>query len=802
MQTVKTFILLVNLGSPRSTKVSDVRSYLREFLSDRRVIDVNPFFWKIILYLFILPTRPKKTAKLYSRIVENGLFPLMTHTANIAKKIQMFLGYDQYRVEEAFILSTPRVEEKLELFLKEKKSNPDLELLVVPLYPQYSDSTTMSVIDKVNGFFKKREPNLQYQLKKSFFDSKSFILESAKKIDQDLKALKLKGENIDRLILSFHGLPKRRVIEEGDPYYYESFVTYFLIKNNLSEISKEKVSLTFQSRFGQEEWLTPYTDDFIDECILKGEKKFAVYSPSFLTDCLETIDELGHELKESVIEKGGELTFISCLNDQEDFLKSFVVELENFNNKKIIEEDKLQYDQKQLDLEFKMMKEAELKSNAMAPEVKKSLKTVFLTIFLDLLGFSIIFPLFPTLAKHYLEVDSENFFLNGIFSLVNLISSFDSQQMEFSKIVLFGGILGALYSFLQFIAAPIWGAYSDRIGRRPVLLYSLLGMIFSYLIWFFSGSFTLLIISRIIGGIMGGNISTATAVVADITKVEERSKGMAIIGIAFALGFIIGPAVGGISSLIDLTVYFPSLKNYGVNPFSMPALIAFILSSINLFMVYFQFKETLPQEKRGNKSSERSSNIFKILKPLPYPGVNLVNYGYFVFLTAFSGMEFTLTFLAFERLNYTSMDNAYIFIFIGFLIAFVQGGVVRRSAHKVGEKKMALMGMFLIIPGLLIIANAFSSALLYSGLFFLAIGSALIIPCLTTLVSLYSPKESQGHAIGTFRSLGALSRVIGPLAAAIIYYKLGSKAPYILGAIFIFIPIFMLSKLKPLNKVH
>ena len=147
--------------------------------------------------------------------------------------------------------------------------------------------------------------------------------------------------------------------------------------------------------------------------------------------------------------------------------------------------------------------------------------------------------------------------------------------------------------------------------------------------------------------------------------------------------------------------------------------------------------------------------------PLPYKGVNLTNIGHFLFLMAFSGMEFTLTFLAMERLNYSSLDNAYMFIFIGVTLALVQGGYVRRKVQTVGEKRMALQGLVSIIPGLVIIAYAYSSWMLYLGLFFLAIGSSLVIPTMTSLVSLYTPSTEQGRSIGIFRSLGGLARVIG-----------------------------------------
>jgi len=297
---------------------------------------------------------------------------------------------------------------------------------------------------------------------------------------------------------------------------------------------------------------------------------------------------------------------------------------------------------------------------------------------------------------------------------------------------------------------------------------------------------------------MGGNISTATAVVGDVTSAQNRSKGMATIGIAFALGFIIGPAMGGILSMVNLLEMYPDYASLGVNPFSMPALLAFILSMINFVWLFFKFEETLPKEKRGGSENHRSNNPFKLFAPLPYTGVNNTNIAHFLFLMAFSGMEFTLTFLALERLNYSSMDNAYMFIFIGFLIALTQGGYVRRKSGKVGEIKMAKQGLMTLIPGLLIIAYAESSLALYAGLFFLAVGSSMVIPCLTSLVSLYSPANAQGRSVGVFRSLGALSRVIGPILASLIYWRFGSHYPYLLGAAFLLIPIMMVVKLpKP-----
>jgi MFS family permease len=341
----------------------------------------------------------------------------------------------------------------------------------------------------------------------------------------------------------------------------------------------------------------------------------------------------------------------------------------------------------------------------------------------------------------------------------------------------------------------MWGSISDRIGRRPVLLISVAGLFVSYVMWIFSGSFTVLIAARAIGGLMSGNLSIASAVVSDVTDEKNRSKGMAVIGIAFALGFIFGPAFGGILSTYNPLTDYPSWEQYGVNPFSTPALLAASLSFLNLFTIWKMFPETL---KPGHKAFvQRSVNPLKLMRPLPIAGVNLTNLVYFLFITAFSGMEFTLTFLAVERLSYTSMDNAYMFVFIGLIIGLVQGGYVRRKAHQVGERKMVFNGLLAIIPGLLLLAFAHKAWMLYAGLFFLAVGSAMIIPCLTSLISFYTPGHMQGQGLGIFRSLGSLGRVLGPIYASLVYWGFGSVNAYLIGAGLILIPALLVKKLPP-----
>ena len=793
----KTKVVFVQLGSPKSPKVSDVRTFLKEFLGDPRVVDINPIVWKLILNLFVIPFRPARSAKLYSRIWNGKSFPLIDNTISFTKKVESKLSTDKVEVEYAFLLSKPTVADVWDKWESDVETNAEeaaTELLIIPMFPQYSESTIASGMDGFFGVLKKRVQIPPFKFLTNFHRSNAFIDNSVIQIDKFLKGFKEEGKESDALIISFHGIPKRRVIYKNDLYYKHCFETYLLLRNHISEIDKDRVLITFQSRFGSEEWLTPYTEDVMEDQIKIGNKNIAVYCPSFVADCLETTDEIATELAEEAAELGGNIQFIECLNDDdkwcEDFSQFVVNQCEASGD---VKSQDFHYMQKE---DYKLMEKPTMKSEPFSDNAKSSLKIVFLTLFLDLVGFSIIFPLFPALAEHYIKVDGDNYFLNLIFSGIETLTATGGAG-KLSSIVLFGGALGALYSFLQFIAAPVWGRISDRIGRKPVLLVSVFGLALSYVMWFFSGSFTTLILARFIGGIMGGNISTATAVVADVTSKNNRSKGMATIGIAFALGFIIGPAMGGIMSFIDLTSIYPSLVKYGVNPFSMSAAIAFVLSAFNLYFLARNFKESLPEEKRGKvHTSERTFNPLQLFKPLPYAGVNITNFGHFLFLMAFSGMEFTLTFLAVERLAYSPMDNAYMFIFIGFVIALVQGGFVRRKAGELGERKVALMGLICLVPGLIAIGLAESSLLLYVGLFFLATGSSMAIPCLTSLVSLYTPANQQGHSIGIFRSLGALARVIGPIIASIIYWKYGSSSPYFIGSAFLVLPIILVSLLK------
>ena len=433
---------------------------------------------------------------------------------------------------------------------------------------------------------------------------------------------------------------------------------------------------------------------------------------------------------------------------------------------------------------------------------RSRLGIIFLTLFLDLVGFSIIFPLFPAMLEYYLSNGNGGSTLLGklIVPLTGWAESSGATNPRFMTAVLFGGILGSLYSILQFICAPLWGAYSDRVGRRKVLLITISGLILSYIAWFFAASFWILVLARVVGGVMGGNLSVATAAVADSTTREKRSSGLAIIGIAFGLGFIVGPAIGGLLAKIDLSVISPSLKVFGVNPFSMPALVSLILTTINLIWVYRQFEETLPPEKRGKMNLERKGlAVFRLFK-CPEPRTRRTNLVYLVYMIAFTGMEFTLTFLASERFNFTPTQNGGMFVFIGLILVLVQGGIVRRLASPIGEKRLALVGIAFGVSAFLALAIAMQLGLFFGALALMAFSIGLVAPTLSALVSLYSSESDQGANLGIFRSAGSLARAIGPLMAALVYFLYGSQSAYLFGALLVIIPLIMALKLpKPIK---
>lgn len=411
---------------------------------------------------------------------------------------------------------------------------------------------------------------------------------------------------------------------------------------------------------------------------------------------------------------------------------------------------------------------------------------VFLIVFLDIAGFSVIFPLFPAMLDHYLGQEGEASLVGRTVAWLQGFAGGDRNAVA----TLFGGLLGSLYALAQFVFAPLWGALSDRIGRRPVLLVTLAGTALGHLAWVFAGAFGVLVAARLFAGAMAGNIATASAVIADTTTGNDRAKGMGIVGMAIGLGFILGPALGGLTfaDALSLERAWPAGERYGINPFSTPALVACVLTALNLLWVARCLPETRPHQ--GQRRDVLASLLpFSVVRAYRQPGLKRTHVIYLLQLTVFAAMEFTLTFLAAARLQFEPHDITYLFLYSGLLIALVQGGIVRRVVPRFGERAVLRAGLAVMLPGFVVVGYCTTTLVLYAGVGAMAIGSALTMPTLSALASRYAPADRQGLVQGTLRSMGSLSRAVGPILGGVAYWRFGSAVPYFAGAVLLLLPL-------------
>ena len=311
----KTGVLLVNLGTPDSTNWLDIRKYLKEFLSDRRVIEVNPIIWQIILNLFILTFRPSKTAKAYKEIWMNdiNMSPLKYYTEMQMKKLRDKMNTDSVIVDYAMRYGNPSINSKIKKLQEEGCEN----LVILPLYPQYAAATTATVCDEVyRSLMKMRwQPSLQII---PHYESHPLYIEAlVNSINKKISEINWKP---DLIVASYHGIPKK-YFDKGDPYQCYCQKTSRLISEKFTKIP---ITTTFQSRFGPQEWLKPYTDKTFEKLPTEGKKNILVICPGFSSDCVETLEEILIQGKESFLEAGGEnFDLIPCLNDNDDHINLF-----------------------------------------------------------------------------------------------------------------------------------------------------------------------------------------------------------------------------------------------------------------------------------------------------------------------------------------------------------------------------------------------------------------------------------------------------------------------------------------------
>jgi len=379
------------------------------------------------------------------------------------------------------------------------------------------------------------------------------------------------------------------------------------------------------------------------------------------------------------------------------------------------------------------------------------LPILFITVFLDLVGFGIIIPF----LAYYVE-------------------SFGANAATV-------GLLMSCYSLAQFVFAPIWGRISDRVGRRPILLLGLAGSVAGYTMFGLARTLAILFVGRAVMGIFGATISTAQAAVADVTAPEHRARGMGLIGAAIGLGFILGPALGGV--LVDLA---PRTEPFLHNPYAFPCLAAAGLALLNLIAAAFFLPECLPAALRA-KPLPRASRLGQLARGLEQPRLRALIAILFLFMLGFTMMEATLTLFIEKRIG--TQDHAqlvrrvgYLFGFIGVVMVGMQGFLVGKLTPIFGEARILLTGLLIAAVALAALPAAGSWAAVYGCSLGLATGWGLSQPAVASLISRAAAVDMQGGALGMSQSAASLARVIGPFVAGVIFQHLAAGSPYVTGA--------------------
>ncbi len=373
--------------------------------------------------------------------------------------------------------------------------------------------------------------------------------------------------------------------------------------------------------------------------------------------------------------------------------------------------------------------------------------TIFLIVFIDLLGFGLILPLLPYIAESY----AANPFVIGVLS--------------------------ATYSLFQFIAGPILGRLSDRYGRKKILIISQIGSVLGYLLLATANSLPLLFLSRIIDGITGGNISIAQAYMADITDKKTRAKGMGLLGAAFGLGFMLGPATGGY------------LSRFG---FAIPALVAALIGTLTTLMTVLFLKETV-NLKVSTRSSNTKLTWEKFRQLLSKQPIGLLIIVSFLISLGFAGMQGTYAIWAQDTFNWGPSQVGSIFAYIGILSIIIQTQLLHRLISYFGEKKLLIISLPLLALGFLFLSLTRALPLHLLANFFIVLGNSLANPTLNALATENIEPSEYGETLGVLQSASSLGRIIGPAMAGELYFVIGKNVPFQLSAIILVLTTFYLN---------
>ena len=369
--------------------------------------------------------------------------------------------------------------------------------------------------------------------------------------------------------------------------------------------------------------------------------------------------------------------------------------------------------------------------------------TMFFIVFVNLVGFGIVIPLLPFYAEHY-----------------------DASPDQVTLVM-------AVYSLAQFATAPIWGRLSDRFGRRPILIVSLAGTLGAYLWLAYAADLTDLFLARTAAGLMAGSISAAFAYVADVTDEANRAKGMGLIGAAFGLGFIAGPAIGGILAGADLAA----------TNFQLPAFAAAAFSGAALVMTLAILKESLAGEARqrmARQSPDERRQAFR--RTINARNVRVMIILTFLAVFVFAGLESTFAMWSERKFGWGVLQNGYVFAFLGLISALIQGGLVDRLSRRFGELGMIRQGFVALAAGLALLPAASNLPLMIGALVIVTYGFSVVTPALNSALSLSAPEDAQGGVLGLGRSASTLARAAGPAGAGYLFAFAGKDWPFLAGA--------------------
>jgi MFS family permease len=382
---------------------------------------------------------------------------------------------------------------------------------------------------------------------------------------------------------------------------------------------------------------------------------------------------------------------------------------------------------------------------------KASLGTIVLTVFLDLLGFGLVVPYLPGVARAH-----------GASDLV-------------------ATLLGAGYSLMQLVFVPFWGQTSDRTGRRPVLLWSITASIVGFLLLANADSLAMLFIARLWTGVATSNLAVAQAYIADVTKPEERARGMGLIGAGIGFGFVLGPVLGGL--LVGVNARYHWLPRVG----ALPAYAAAALATLNVALAWRYLPESLPAAKRGAPARHLSFfDASRYRAALRFPGTGVALALNFVVVLSFAAMEQTFRLFTADAFHLSDAGTGYVLGFVGLVLIVGQGALLRPLSRVFGERALLRAGVTIQALGFaaLALTPRFDGlGPLYAAMGVIAFGSALTNPSLSSFVSKCSDAANQGVVLGVLQSAGALARVCGPATGGLLYQTVGHSAPYVGAAL-------------------